>query len=495
MKLDFDLTAEEFTLTRKILADVLTPKTRVWVFGSRAKNQARFNSDLDLALESATPLPVLDIHRLKEAFNDAPLPYRVDVLDIHTVPASFQAIIRQQAKAFPMEAKTPKLRFAEFSAEWTEKHLGELVKPNPSNVCLPPNFFYIDLESVSQGQFSQTQSISRDNAPSRAQRLLEPKDILFQLVRPYQKNNLFFNKKGNYVASTGYAQLKAYESPSFLYFAIHDDRFVNRVLERCTGTNYPAINSKSLLEIKIRLPHLDEQRKIAAFLTAADDKIAALKRKKTLLENHKKGMMQQIFSQKIRFKDDAGNDFPDWKEKRLGELGEFHGGGTPQTSMFENWNGEIQWFTPTEIKQKYLFSSKRTITETGFKNSSAKILPIGSLLLSTRASVGDVSIAQVECTTNQGFQSLAVNVNNSNEFLYYWILAHQKIMLRLASGSTFLEISKSDISNLSILVPHLEEQRKIADFLSALDKKIQIVHTELTQAQTFKKGLLQQMFV
>ena len=130
MKLNFDLTTEEFTLVRNILAETLTPNCRVWVFGSRAKNQARFNSDLDLAIESDKSLSALMLHKVKEAFNDAPLPYKVDILDIDAVSKDFQTIIRQQAKAFPMEiqATAPPLRFPEFSADWTEKRLGDVLE-------------------------------------------------------------------------------------------------------------------------------------------------------------------------------------------------------------------------------------------------------------------------------------------------------------------------------------------------------------------------------
>ena len=122
MKLKFDVTAKEYGILRDILTDMLPPDSRVWVFGSRAKNTVRFNSDIDLALEPAKgkPLPKGTLARLKDAFNDAPLPYRVDVLDINDVSKEFQTIIRQQAIAFPLakKDKVPALRFPEFGGEW-----------------------------------------------------------------------------------------------------------------------------------------------------------------------------------------------------------------------------------------------------------------------------------------------------------------------------------------------------------------------------------------
>ena len=261
------------------------------------------------------------------------------------------------------------------------------------------------------------------------------------------------------------------------------------------GTSQTVLSLNDLRSIRFPIPCEDEQRKIAGVLGAVDERIAQVTRKKALLEDYKKGCMQQLFSQSIRFKDDQGNDFPDWEEKRLGEVASVVGGGTPDSAVENYWGGDVQWFTPSEIKMKYLTKSARTISQSGLKKSSAKLLPVGTLLLSTRATVGDVGIATEECCTNQGFQSLVVNPENYNEFWYYWLVMNKRELLRRASGSTFLEIGKSEILKIKGLRPHPDEQQKIADFLSAVDTKIDLVTQELEQAKTFKKGLLQQMFV
>jgi type I restriction enzyme S subunit len=196
----------------------------------------------------------------------------------------------------------------------------------------------------------------------------------------------------------------------------------------------------------------------------------------------------------LRFRNDDGLDFPDWKETSLGELAEIIGGGTPDTSVTEYWGGNVQWFTPTEIKSKYASNSLRTITESGLKDSSAKLLPAGTLLFSSRATVGDVSIALNECTTNQGFQSMVVSDKNNKEFIYYWILNNKKTFLEKASGSTFLEISKKEIEKLLVQLPSIKEQNKIANFLKAVDERItQLIqmHDLLSQ---YKKGVMQKIF-
>jgi type I restriction enzyme S subunit len=245
----------------------------------------------------------------------------------------------------------------------------------------------------------------------------------------------------------------------------------------------------------VNIPSLPDQQKIAAFLGAVDAKLAALVAKQAALVRFKAGLMQKLFSQQLRFTRDDGTAFPDWQEKQLGDLAQIVGGGTPESFIPEYWGGDIIWFTPTEIKSKYLQRSRRTISAEGLKNSSAKLLPIGALLLSTRATVGDVGIATAECCTNQGFQSLIVKGAHNNEFLYYWLLNNKKAILRKASGSTFLEIGKSEVVKLSVSVPHPDEQAKIANALSTMDTKIQAVADQVAKLQTFKNGLLQQMFV
>lgn len=143
----------------------------------------------------------------------------------------------------------PKLRFKdENKADYPEWEIGELkqfCQVNPKAENLPDEFIYIDLESVESGQLLKESLILLEDAPSRAQRLLQVNDVLFQMVRPYQQNNLFFDKVGQYVASTGYAQIRTTENPKFLYYCLHVQEFVSEVMNRCTGTSYPAINCSS----------------------------------------------------------------------------------------------------------------------------------------------------------------------------------------------------------------------------------------------------------
>ena len=141
------------------------------------------------------------------------------------------------------------------------------------------------------------------------------------------------------------------------------------------------------------------------------------------------------------------------------------GGGTPDTTVSSLWNGDIQWFTPTEVgHQKYVSKSARTITQLGLQKSSAKKLPAGSILLSSRATIGECSIAQRECTTNQGFQNLIPKKDTNNEFLYYLAQRKKHHFIKYASGSTFLEISNSEIKKQNAQSPAQKNKLKLLLF-------------------------------
>ena len=180
----------------------------------------------------------------------------------------------------------------------------------------------------------------------------------------------------------------------------------------------------------------------------------------------------------------------EWKNCTLGQLGDIKGGGTPDTLTNKYWNGGIQWFTPSEIgKTKYVRKSERTISSDGLSNSSAKLLPPKSILLSSRATVGECSINLEECCTNQGFQSFVPNTLVESEFLYYRLLTHKKELIRKACGSTFLEISAKQIGSIPSSIPERKEQEKIVSFLSLIDEHISIQSKVIEKYESLIKAL------
>ena len=191
----------------------------------------------------------------------------------------------------------------------------------------------------------------------------------------------------------------------------------------------------------------------------------------------------------LRFPEFTG----EWSVKSISDLANVIGGGTPDTTIKSYWNGNIQWFTPSEIgKTKYVELSLRTITLEGLNNSNAKLLPPYTILLSSRATVGECSIALQECATNQGFQSLIAK-NCDIDFLYYLIQTKKNDLIRKACGSTFLEISANEIRKIHTNVPSNAEQKKIGALLSLIDKRIETQNKIIEKLQSLIKGIVDEL--
>ena len=352
----------------------------------------------------------------------------------------------------------PKLRFKGYNVEWKKVRTEEIfenvtIKNKPSLPVLA-----VTQERGTILRESCGINIKYENESLKSYKLVKPGNFIISL-RSFQ-------------GGLEYSGLEGIVSPAY------------------------TISYNSFKDIKITFPNIEEQEKIASFLTLIDKKIEKQKELVELLKKYKRGLLSAIFSQKLKFKDDNGNDYPAWEEKRLGDICKIVGGGTPDTNNVKYWGDDINWFTPTEIIKKYADSSNRKISRLGLLKSSAKILPIGTVLLTTRATLGEMSILSIEATTNQGFQSLIpVKDEVSSEFIYYCQPIIKHFCYKYANGSTFLEISKQTLAKLKLMIPNKDEQNKISDFLSKFDNKIQQEECILSYLKTYKKGLLQQMFI
>ena len=192
----------------------------------------------------------------------------------------------------------------------------------------------------------------------------------------------------------------------------------------------------------------------------------------------------------LRFPEFSG----EWETKSINDLADVIGGGTPDTTVKSYWDGGIQWFTPSEIgKNKFVDASLRTITEDGLNNSSAKLLPPNTILLSSRATIGECSLSLRECATNQGFQSL-VSKKCYVDFLYYLIQTKKRDLIRKSCGSTFLEISANEVRKIQVSVPTDVEQQKIAGLLSLIDERIATQNKIIEDLKKLKSAIRKKMF-
>ena len=230
-----------------------------------------------------------------------------------------------------------------------------------------------------------------------------------------------------------------------------------------------------------------------------DTLITLTQQKLDQLKTLKKACLEKMFPKEgetvpeIRFK---GLEGP-WEWKKLGEIADIVGGGTPSTSIPEYWSGNISWYSPAEIGNKVFVSeSQRKITKAGYNHCSAAILPPGTVLFTSRAGIGKTAILEKEGCTNQGFQSIIPHKEQLDSYFIYSRTAELKQYGEtVGAGSTFVEVSGKQMADMDILIPAILEQRVIGGFFRNLDNLISLIQQKLDQLKNIKKALLEKMFV
>ena len=378
--------------------------------------------------------------------------------------------------------------------DWEQRKLEQLAQFNPKS-SLPDKFEYVDLESVVGTEMISHRTETKENAPSRAQRLAIQGDVFYQTVRPYQKNNYLFDlPHNNYVFSTGYAQLRPFGDSYFLLSRLQDDKFVFNVLERSTGTSYPAINSSDLAQIEVGVPLVvEEQIKIGDFFKNLDNTIALHQRQLDNYKELKKAMLQKIFNQELRFKDQDGNDYPDWDEKKMGEIAKIRTGYTPPRKDKNNFGGDIIWISVADMKTKYIYDTKEYLSEKDVRE--AKWIEADTLIMSFKLSVGVLAITKIKCMSNEAIANFKwKNDITNNEYMYAY-LSSQDISTYGNNASQGISLNNESLRKIRVPVPCKEEQQKIAEFFTLLDKKVESVKKGVELFKEQKKVFMQQMFL
>ena len=397
----------------------------------------------------------------------------------------------------------PRLRFPEFIAVpgWVPRKLEDVCEVNPLSLTFPEIFVYIDLESVKAGRLTNRNIIERDRAPSRAQRILQFGDVVFQIVRPYQRNNFHFKISDDldYVASTGYAQLRAKESSEFLFQAIHVDKFVDRVVAQCTGSSYPAINSSDLAEIPLAEPQPNEQRKIADCLRSLDELIAAQARKVDALKTHKKGLMQQLFPRegetqpRLRFPE--FRDAADWEKMRLGQMGDLVSGLT--YSPDDVRDGGLLVLRSSNVQEGKISLADCVYVDSNIKGANLSIA--NDILICVRngstALIGKNALIPdgMPLCTHGAFMTV---LRSKLPKFVFQLLQTDRYQRQVAGdlGATINSINGGQLVKYKFMAPRPEEQQEIAELLSSIDDFIAAQAQRLDALKTHKKGLMQQLF-
>ena len=392
--------------------------------------------------------------------------------------------------------KRPKLRFPGFDEPWKETTLSALFSKSTQKNA-DGHITNVICNSAKLGLIPQREYFDKDIANS-------DNTSGYYIIR---QNDFVYNPRKS--SDAPYGPISSYKyaedgivSPLYLCFHAKDKinplyyewyfrssawhRYIYMSGDSGARHDRVSIKDDTFFAMPINLPSEQEQSKIASFLQSLDDRIAAQEKLVASLKKYKRGVNNQILSQ-------IDNSY----NCRLGSVCEIVGGGTPDTLHTEYWGNTVEWFTPSEIgKTKYVNNSVRKLSDIGLDNSSAKLLPIGTVLLTTRATLGEMSIAKQECSTNQGFQSLIPHTDRvSSEYLYYMQIIIKPWCEKYASGNTFREISKSALSDCIIPIPDRARQEQIVKLLSSIDLIIGGAESISMSLSKIRHGLMQQLFI
>lgn len=276
----------------------------------------------------------------------------------------------------------------------------------------------------------------------------------------------------------------------YLYYIVSSYYYQQKLLLDAIGGAQPNVSPRQIEKVICAFPILldgspdfSEQRRIASILSSADKVIDSTKKLIAKYKQIKQGMMEDLLKPK-----------EGWKKVKLGVVGEILSGGTPSTLNDKYWSGNVLFVTPLDLgRRNEINTTLRTISECGVNNSSANLITANSLAVSTRAPIGLMSIVTQNFTTNQGCKSVKFYEGQNNLFHFYNMTYNVEYIRRFGQGTTFMEISKTDFSNLEFLIPDISEQCRIASILSSIDKKIESEEKVLEKYKNVKKGLMEKL--
>ena len=396
--------------------------------------------------------------------------------------------------------KVPKLRFKEFSDEWEEKPYKNIFKINQGlQIAINERF----LEPAKNRMFYITNEFLKkdskikyyiENPPLNV--TCNEDDIL--MTRTGNTGEVVTNVEGafhNNFFKINYSKEKF--NKYFICSLLKSNKVQKTILKLAGTSTIPDLNHSDFYRIKSTFPILKEQEKIANFLSSIDKKISLTEEKLELFREYKKGVMQKIFSQELRFKDSNGNDYPEWEEKKLGEIAFFSKG--KLISKEDITEEGVECIRYGELYTIYKEKIEKVVSKTKLEKNKLILSEKNDVIIPSSGETA-IDIAVASCVMKDGVALGAdLNIIKTKEnglYLAYFINNPAKLELAsLAQGASVIHLYEKHLKLLNIKIPTLEEQEKIADFLSSIDSKIESIEKELERLKEFKRGLLQQMFV
>ena len=414
------------------------------------------------------------------------------------------------------ESKVPELRFKGFHDDWEQRKFFTLldskegIRRGPFGSALKKSFFVKDSNYVVYEQqnaiynhFETRYNISEEKFNELSKFEVLPGDFIMSGAGTIGKISRVPKGIKQGVFNQALIRFRLNEASTDSKYFLHlikSPKMQRKLTEYNPGS--AMMNLVPMAEVKkwlLYTPSIEEQSYIGKFIDLVNKNITLHQRKINMLETQKKAYTSVIFANKsnnipnLRFE----NFTEAWEQRKLGDVSDVIGGGTPNTNNPAYWDGDIDWYSPAELKKDiYLDNSQRKITELGLKNSSAKILPRGTVLFTSRAGIGNTAILDKESATNQGFQSI---VPKDNLLDTYFIYSKSHLLKRYGeingAGSTFIEVSGKEMSKMPLLLPTIKEQIQIGRLLKSIDNNIVLHQRKLCTLKKLKQVYLNKLFI
>ena len=352
---------------------------------------------------------------------------------------------------------------------------------------------YLDTGNITENRIDSIQHIdlAKEELPSRAKRKVKKNSIIYSTVRPNQRHyGIIKTIPQNFLVSTGFAVIDADSQlldADFLYYVLTQATVVDKLhaIAAQSTSAYPSLRPSDIENLEIDIPTLDEQRAIASILRCIDEKIQLNAQINQNLEQQAQAIFKSWFVETAN---------PYWHVGTIADLGEVVGGSTPSKAHSEYYTEHgIAWITPKDLsvdKSKFISHGEIDITQAGLKNSSAKVMPKGTVLFSSRAPIGYIAIAAGEVCTNQGFKSVVPHVHIATPYVYFFLKENLPSIEGVATGSTFKEVSASAMKSVSATIPDSDTLNRFTELCVPLFEAQEKLEAESRRLAALRDTLL-----